>query len=199
MDNLNGIEGAGSTAYYRSKDKKQPHNAYASGDRLEKAIEALGYSQEYPESYQGHFQFNRSKTKEIQLENSIEAYTVEPGYAYNQPRFVYSEEDGLYHRYQYGAVHQGDEGPIAVKNIIFQYCPTGHYASTAYLDITVHNSTQPTKTQYDYGYYFTNGQGIPISWEKDGEFGVTHYYDMEHEEITLNKGKTWICIIPTNQ
>lgn len=198
VDNLNGIEGAGSTAYYRSKDKKQPHNAYASGDRLNKAIEKLGYSQEYPQSYQGHFQFNRNQAKEIQLENSLEAYTVYPGYAYNNPWFVYNEEDGLYHRYQYGGVHQGDEGPIAVKNILFQYCPTGHYATTAYLDITVHNSTKPTETQYDYGYYFTNGRGIPISWEKDGDFGVTHYYDMEHKEITLNQGKTWICIIPTS-
>ncbi len=33
--------------------------------------------------------------------------------------------------------------------------------------------------------------------KKDGEFGVTHYYDSTGNEITLNCGKTWICIINT--
>ncbi|MDO5552058.1 MAG: DUF3048 domain-containing protein, partial [Lachnospiraceae bacterium] len=44
VDNINGIEGIGATAFYRSNDKKAPHNAYTSGDRLKKAIEKLGYS-----------------------------------------------------------------------------------------------------------------------------------------------------------
>lgn len=45
------------------------------------------------------------------------------------------------------------------------------------------------------GYYFTNGKYEKITWKKDGEFGVTRYYDLDGNEITLNKGKTWICII----
>ena len=47
------------------------------------------------------------------------------------------------------------------------------------------------------GIYITDGKAIPITWEKDGEFGVTHYYDHDHNEIVLNQGKTWVCIIPT--
>ena len=47
VDNINGIEGEGSTAYFRSKDKKSPHNAYASFGGIQRAIEKLGYSQEY--------------------------------------------------------------------------------------------------------------------------------------------------------
>ena len=26
-------------------------------------------------------------------------------------------------------------------------------------------------------------------------FGVTHYYDADGNEITLNQGKTWVCIV----
>ena len=26
---------------------------------------------------------------------------------------------------------------------------------------------------------------------------MTHYYDHDHNEIVLNQGKTWVCIIPT--
>lgn len=189
VDNINGLEGIGTTAYYRSKDKKQPHNAYTSGSRLRESIQKLGYRDDYADTYRGHYQFARGN-EEIELENSLDAYKVYPGYNMNKPYFSYDEGDKLYYRYQYNAPHSGDEGQIAVKNIIFQYCPVGHYATTDYLDINVHAD--------EYGYYITDGKAIPISWKKDGEFGVTHYYDTENNEIVLNKGKTWVCIIPTS-
>ncbi len=189
VDNINGIEGAGSNAFYRTSDRKAPHNAYTGFEKIQDAIEKLGYSQEYSPVYEGHYRFARNG-EEIHLKNSMDAYKVVPGYAINKPYFLYSEEDGLYHRYQHESVHNGSEGPIAVKNIIIQYCSTGHYATTEYLNIDVHTS--------QYGYYITNGQAIPLSWEKDGQFGVTHYYNVDNEEITLNQGKTWVCIIPTS-
>lgn len=188
VDNINGIEGAGSSAFYRSSDRKAPHNAYASFEKIQAAIEKLGYSQDYDPDYKGHYQFARNG-EEVVLENSLEAWRVYPGYIMNKPYFEYNEEDGLYYRYQYGGPHQGNEGQIAVKNIIFQYCAVGTYATTQYLNIDVHSP--------QYGYYITGGRAIPLSWEKDGQFGVTHYYNTEKEEITLNQGKTWVCIIPT--
>ncbi|MCI8888383.1 MAG: DUF3048 domain-containing protein [Hungatella sp.] len=188
VDNINGIEGVGSSAFYRSSDKKAPHNAYTSFEKLQAAMDKLGYSQEYHKDYEGHYQFARNGeelTPEPEL--SLSAFRVVPGYPYNEPYFEYNEEDGLYYRYQYGGPHNGDEGQIAVKNILFQYCPIGHYASTQYLNIGL--------DEPQYGYYITNGRAIPINWEKEGPFGVTHYYNTEKEEITLNQGKTWVCII----
>lgn len=192
VDNINGIEGIGTTAYYRSKDKKSPHNAYASFDGIQRAIEKLGYSQEYDESYQGHYLFARKSEPVIPEGQSVQdAKKVTPGYPLNQPWFEYHEDDGLYYRYQYGAAHQGSEGPIAVKNILIQYCPAGFYATTEYRNITVHGS--------DWGYYITNGKAMNITWKKDGEFGVTHYYGPDDQEIKLNPGKTWVCIVISSQ
>lgn len=191
IDNINGLEAIGTSAFYRSKDKKAPHNAYTGADRLNLAIQTLGYDEAYDSSYQGHYLFARDG-KKADLDGrpgTISAGKAEPGYSGNKASFVYDAADGLYHRYQYGAVHQGDEGPVAVKNVIFQYCQSGFYASTPYRDINVHTP--------ECGYYITEGKAIPITWEKDGEFGVTHYYDQDHREIVLNQGKTWICIIPT--
>ena len=34
VTNINGIEGVGSSAFYRTKDRKAPHNAYTSGTRI---------------------------------------------------------------------------------------------------------------------------------------------------------------------
>lgn len=191
VDNINGLDSIGDTAFYRTKDKKSPHNAYTSGERIQKSIEKLEYSPEYESAYRGHFKFARDG-REVSLENRpgvLDAGTAKPGYMMNQPSFVYDESDRLYHRYQYGGVHEGSDGPITAKNVIFQYCQSGYYASTEYLDINVHTS--------ECGYFMTDGRAIPINWEKDGEFGVTHYYDEDHNEVVLNQGQTWICIIPT--
>lgn len=189
VDNINGLDGIGTVAYYRTSDRKSPHNAYSSGERLNKAIAQLGYSQEYSDGYQGHYRFAKTG-HEVTLEGSpsvMDAYKVCPGYVMNKPWFEYNESDGLYYRYQYGGPHKGNEGQIVVKNILFQYCPSGHYATTDYLDINVHDDS--------YGLYITAGKAIPVKWKKDGEFGLTHYYDMENNEVILNQGKTWICVI----
>lgn len=45
------------------------------------------------------------------------------------------------------------------------------------------------------GYYVTNGKAIPVTWEKETQTGATKYYDADGNEITLNQGKTWVCII----
>lgn len=189
VDNINGIEGTGGIAYYRSKDKKSPHNAYASFAGIQKAIEKLGYSQEYSPDYQGHYRFAADGHPiELPEETSVSAKKVTVPYPYNKPWFEYNEEDGLYYRYQYGEAHRGDEGPIAVKNILIQCCADGYYASTDYRNINVHEDLWSN-------YYITNGRAEHVSWKKDGEFGVTHYYGPDDEEIILNQGKTWVCIV----
>jgi hypothetical protein len=189
LDHINGLEAIGSVAYFRSSDRKSPHNAYTSGERLNKSIEKLGFKKEYNSEYKGHYLFAKTG-HEVTLkdaESVKDAYKVYPGYVYNKPWFEYHEDDGLYYRYQYGKAHEGDEGQIRVKNIILQYCPSAHYATTEYLNINVHNDS--------FGMYVTGGRAIPVKWSKDGEFGPTHYYDMENNEIILNQGKTWVCIV----
>ena len=149
----------------------------------------MKYRTEYSDSYDGHFKFANG-SKQVELDGQ-DANKVVIGYNYNNPWFEYNEDDGLYYRYQYDAPHKGSEGQIAVKNIIIQYAEWGYYATTQYLNINVHTGRE--------GYYITNGKAIPITWKKDGEFGVTHYYDLEGNEITLNKGKTWICVNGTDK
>ncbi len=45
------------------------------------------------------------------------------------------------------------------------------------------------------GYYITNGHAIKITWKKEGETGITKYYDKDGNEIKINRGKTYIGII----
>lgn len=190
MEHINGIEGKGASAFYRTTDRRSPHNAYTSGARVNEAMERMGISHDYPKSYQGHYRFAKPETP-VLLEEGFPAEYVRPGYVINNPWFEYNKEDGLYYRYQYGAPHQGDEGQIAVKNILFQYCHWKYYEPSQYLDINLHTP--------NVGYYFTNGRGEVIHWEKESQYGVTHYYDENGQEILLNPGKTWVCVIQTEQ
>lgn len=45
------------------------------------------------------------------------------------------------------------------------------------------------------GKYITRGQAVDITWKKDGDWGITHYYDANGEEICMNRGKTWVEIV----
>ena len=45
------------------------------------------------------------------------------------------------------------------------------------------------------GYYITNGKVIPVTWKKAGDGEPARYYDTSGNEITLNQGKTWVCVV----
>ena len=36
---------------------------------------------------------------------------------------------------------------------------------------------------------------IHVTWEKDSDYGSTRYYDDNGDEITLNTGKTMVCVL----
>ena len=58
VDHINGLDAIGDLAFYRTKDKKSPHNAYTSGDRITASIENAG-ALILPPSYKGHYLFAR--------------------------------------------------------------------------------------------------------------------------------------------
>lgn len=191
-DNLNGVLGIGNTVFYRSTDRKAPHNAYATPEGIWAGAEKMGYSLEYDEGYEGHFRFADDKNK-TDMSEGTSANLVYPGYSNNKPWFEYNKNDGLYYRYQFGSKHIDDlDGrQVACKNIILEFCEYEHYYDTEYLYIYVTGSGA--------GKYITDGKAIDITWKKDSEAGITHYYDMNGDEILLNTGKTWICVIQTER
>ncbi|SDB09149.1 DUF3048 domain-containing protein [Eubacterium oxidoreducens] len=175
------------TTYFRDSSKSAPHNGYATGEGVAAGIEALGYDKTYSEDYEGHYQFAEDD-QTIELSDGEDAVVVKPGYVVNKPWFSYDEEDGLYYRYQYSQ-SQTDAtsgNQLAYKNIIFQYMTTGMMDSKT-LNIPTNGSGK--------GKYITNGKAIDITWEKDTTSSVMHYYDESGNEITLNQGKTWVCVV----
>lgn len=187
VENLSGLAGYGDQVFYRTTDRKAPHNAYTSFEGLQKGIEINGYSQEYAEDFVCGYAFC-GVDDEIDLPG-VDAQIVKPGYFLNEPWFEYNPEDKLYYRYQYGDKHidelTGEQ--LAYKNIILQYSTWRNYDENGYLNIDVDAG--------NVGKYIVNGKAIDITWKKHTPWGPTYYYDANGNQITLDTGKTFVCII----
>lgn len=189
IDNVDGTTGKGGAYYYRTSDRRAPHNLYTSTEDIQKAIETYGYRDTLEEDYTGHYQFAEDGEK-IKRKDGEDALKVEVYYPVNHPWFEFNEEDGLYYRYQYGGkqVDALTNNQLAVSNIILQDCDVTLWEeSTGYLYVDYMSGGT--------GKFITNGKCIDITWTKESETAPTRYFDSDGNEITLNQGKTWIEIV----
>ena len=188
IDHLNGVDSSGDGVFYRTTDRQSPHNAYASGEGINKGIARYNFDMSYPEDYNGHYVFNHTG-EPLNIPDAVPGVKAYPGYTYNKPWFQYNAEDGLYYRFQYGMEQIDDQTneQTTCTNVIFQFCPSVYFDDNLSLDITTTGTGE--------GWFISGGQAAKITWQKDENFGVTHYYYANGEEITLNPGRTWVCII----
>ena len=188
--------------YYRGDDFPAPHNVFTNYEMVQAGIDFLNYPREYSDWYLeqgGHYQFAPDDAP-VTLENGQDAGRVEVGYDYNNAYFTYDASTGKYLRFQFGdpQIDLTTGKQLSYNNIILQYCDWRNQVdSDTYLDIDVVTSGS--------GKFITNGKAIDVTWSKDGgswddqfapgNFTPTRYYDESGNEITLNQGKTWVCIV----
>ncbi len=190
IDDLNCMEYQVDQAIiYRDTSLRAPHNAYATGKGIQAGIELKQYGTEYGADYKGYYQFAKDGKRVKLKKNAKKVAIVQPGYLINKPYFEYNPKDHLYYRYQHGTPHVDgtDNSQLAVSNIILQYSNVRALDEKDYLEIGT--------TGEGSGQFVTNGKAIDITWKCEDNFSPIHYYDREGKEITLNQGKTWVCII----
>lgn len=200
-EHIDGMSSPDEDAFFRSTDRSEPHNAYLDGSELSDIIERKGYSS----TYRGiaddtHFQF-ASKAEPNALteygDNAYNATYIDLSGCYPLTRcfFEYNDEDGLYYRSQH--LSGGEDEPhidgytgeqLRFKNILVQYTHQDELDTNGYLELTCVDNTRD-------GWFFTNGRGIHVTWTKESDYGATRYYDDNGNEITLNTGKTMICVV----
>lgn len=200
LDTTDNVDGTrDNTAFFRSNDRENPHNAYAAGPGILESAKKNGYSLEYRDVTDGpHFQFatpDKPNTLSQYGENAADATYVDMTAAYPLTRCYFQyEDDGLYYRYQYlsggtdGAHVDGyNNKQLAFSNILVQRVKQEEIEN-GYLVMQCHDTTRD-------GYFFTQGKGIHVTWQKIGDYGATRFYDDNGDEIQLNTGKTMILII----
>ncbi len=163
---------------------------------LDKNFKNSGYSTTYNKyaNSEPHFQFAAWGT-EVDMEaiaDCFEATSVSLPFYHNGSKLIYNEETETYDYYDYGAVHKdAEDGEVLTfTNVLIQGCPFESYGE-GYMNYLLQ------QTNYG-GFYLTKGKAIQISWSKTSETGITRYYDKSGKEITLNTGKTYIGIVPSD-
>ena len=190
-----------SNATYRDTAKSSTDNAFTSTERIKEAAEHYDYPLEYREGYadEQHYLFasdSEPNTLE-QYADAITATTVDmsPTYPVTNCYFEYNEETGMYDRYQH--LSGDSDGPhidlanneqLSFKNLLIQNTYFEVRDQKGYLSFQCHDTTRD-------GWFFTNGKGIHVTWEKTADYSATRYYDDDGNEIKLNTGKTMVCIV----
>ncbi len=191
VDHMDGTGGVGSTVYYRTSDRKAPHNAYASTSGLQAGIEKMKFTTTHKANYKDHFQFAEENAPVVLSEGTDAGY-VKPGYSINKSWFEYNSNEGVYYRFQFEGPHidEMNQQQLTYKNILIQYVPYSIYEGSSYLNLNVWDGGK--------GKFITNGKAIDITWKKDSQYGATRYYDASGKEIQLNPGKTWVSVVQTS-
>lgn len=166
-------------------------NSYKS---IAERIEAAGYEKEYNEYFMGkHFTFS-DDTYKLSDENSetIEVSEIDLPYQHNDSKLIRNEETGLYEYYEYGELYVDalyDNRSMAFENLIVITADYVQYDENGYMCYYAIGSGE--------GYYITEGEAIPIRWNKPDMYSLTTYVNgYTGEEIVLNTGKTYITIVP---
>lgn len=188
-------------ASFRDTAKNSTDNAFTSGSLIQDAINHYGYPMTYRDGYSDatHYQFAGSSEPNTleQYSDAINASKIDlsPAYPVTNCYFIYNEETGLYDRYQH--LSGDSDGPhidlannkqLAFKNVLIQNTYFEVRDQKGYLSFQCHDTTRD-------GWFFTNGKGIHVTWEKTSDYGATRYYDDNGNEIKLNTGKTMVCIV----
>lgn len=138
-----------------------------------------------------HFLFNGEDTE---LGSDIVANNVDLSavFPHNSSKLAFNPATRTYDYYDYGSLHTDAEDGQALtfKNVIIQNVSFTSLDKNGYMTYNVIGSGS--------GYYVTNGKAIPITWSKGSETGMTHFYNSEGAEISINKGKTYIGLVPSD-
>lgn len=198
--NVNDHLGTDTAAFFRDNKRSMPHNLFVTGSGIKSVVEKKGYSLNYRGlADTNHYRFTDSANQNTLAQYGDDAksaiYIDMSGcYPLTRCYFEYDDNDGLYYRSQH--LSGGPDGPhvdavtgeqLTFKNILVQYV-TYDDLGEGYLVFQCHDTTQD-------GWYFTNGRGIHITWEKNSDYSSTRYYDDYGNEISMNTGKTMICIV----
>lgn len=203
VDNISGavagIDHPASNTFLRTSERKAPNNVYIDVDGLMTDIERFDYSLTYHDSHEAKFSF-AADGEEAENSGTQDALVLYPGgkesdllngYSRVEARFEYNEEDGKYYRYQYGGpqIDESTGNQLAYDNVIFQYCHGEVRDDNDYLAFELHGD-KGMKVQV-----FTGGKMTEGTWSRYADDDPAYYVDADGNPITLNQGKTWICLI----
>ena len=166
---------------------------YVFGNELVSRFAKAGFPTTYTYGLERgtHFLFTGADT-DLASEAVANNVDLSGAFLHNKSKLAYNAGTKTYDYYEYGSLHTDaeDGAPLTFKNVLLQNVTFSQLDKNGYLTYNVIGSGA--------GYYITNGKVIPITWSKGSETGFTHYYNSAGQEISINRGKTSIGLVPSD-
>lgn len=178
--------------YYRDTAKTAPHNLFTTSELIGFALRDKSLSGVVSEYDSWKFK-DESPIEDTVDENSEEIYLdidFGSGPLY-EVRYVYNAKTNSYDRYNGGDLQKdaNTDDVISAKNVIVQMVPAGSPAGDeGRINFSV---TGEGKV-----YIARDGELVEGTWKKTDRLSRTQFYGSDGENIELNRGNTWIAILP---
>jgi len=163
------------------------HTAVTSGRHIKDAIEYNEISMIDDENNL-LFNFVADDSEDIASGDPCEQINVYFSATNDDALFTYDESTGLYSKSQYGSA-QIDETTgeqIAFTNVFVLYANIQSHGDTT-IDAYLEDGGD--------GWYVSDGKIIPITWSKASTNDPIVIYNAAGEEVEVNRGRSYICIV----
>lgn len=187
IDSLNAISGEG-RFFYRDSSRYAPHNLFTTTELLALAIRDKGLEEKVVDFESWKFKDDAALEERATPGSGIRIGWSSPAY---QSSYSYDREQNVYLRNNGGGAHTDalTGNQIAVKNVVVLRIPEEQAAGEKgriFLDVTGEGEA----------WILRDGFVIQGTWNKEDREGRTRFYTEAGEEIELNRGNTWIHVVP---
>ncbi|MEE1279594.1 MAG: DUF3048 C-terminal domain-containing protein, partial [Oscillospiraceae bacterium] len=174
---------------YRVSDRKAPHNAFTSGERLVPVISKKGL--DATSKIKDAYKFG-DNSSQMALGSAANSITV-PFSSSTKATFTYNAESGKYEKGQFGKAHidQSTGKALSFENVFILQTSINLMNANSkanYIDVKLTSGS---------GYYACDGKIAPISWAKNGFDGELKYYTTDGKELTVKSGKSYVGVLST--
>lgn len=172
--------------YWRATDRYAPHNVYTNFEKLNQANQEKGYQSS---TFTG---FPRKDDSEVPTANATAISVPISSPLYNSS-YTYDAASNSYMRAQGGAAHTDREkGAINPKVVIVMEAAMNMAMEDGYREqIQTIGSGKVT--------IFQDGVATTGTWSKKDQKSQIKFTDQSGADIPLNRGQTWITVIPTGR
>ncbi len=189
VDDLDGGNNA-AAAFSRDSSRMSrgsEHTAYTTGERLASTISSIGRRTDIKSEYSAPFAFNDDAVAYTAGACNEIKMTFSPSYKHT---FKYNSEDKLYYNFMNANEMVDENGKqMSVTNVIVLYYPGFSMIPNTKGSIDM-NLSEGT------GVVASNGTYAKITWTKGGPSDMLKLMDENGQEFKLNKGKSYIALIP---
>lgn len=190
INNVNGVANGGEVFWDLTKNRNNWQDSYTSMQKVKEYIKRAKYRTTTDKK--NVLSYNTSETGLIEGQS---AEKIEIKYSTDYKcSYTYDSETKTYLRFRKGKPHmeRTTNLQLAAKNIIIQYVGNSRIKGDN------KDRQELGNVGSGKGWYITDGKAEEIKWSKSSRTSPTKYLDKDGNMILLNRGQTWIQIVPKN-